>query len=244
MIRLEKGSEPTCYTTLDVGALIEKFIDTGESVWHIDELKEALRKTSYGKCAFCECELGVESKYLEVEHFRCKKKYPKEVLDWANLLPACRRCNGRKGTHDVEVSPIVNPYTDTPADYFVMRDYRLRSASQKGRDTIDVLELNNSERVVLSRFRIGEQLHEMLTVAADRLDTYKQNGSTKSKNRFLSMLEKLLGESQPAAAYAATTATLLHSNEIYNRLETECRMLGIWSEEIQRLHENSSKLKL
>jgi hypothetical protein len=51
-----------------------QYLATGTSVWNFDELKEALLWTSYGKCAYCECRLSEESKYVEVEHFFCSMR--------------------------------------------------------------------------------------------------------------------------------------------------------------------------
>ncbi len=244
MIKLTKGAAPACLGAAEVAELTKKFKDTGESVWHIHELKEALLKTSFGKCAFCECALGEESKYMEVEHFKFKDKYDDDVMKWENLLPACRRCNGKKLSHDVVLDPIVNPYDDEPSAHFLLLNYRLKSKTPKGQESIEVLDLNNSGRVVLSRFRIGEQLHEMLLVAGERLETFKANRRTSSKNRFLRQLEDLLKESQPNAAYAATTATLLHADDAYVALVSASKALNIWTEELEALHVASIAIAL
>ncbi|WP_270997396.1 HNH endonuclease, partial [Listeria seeligeri] len=41
---------------------------------------------------------------MEVEHFFAKKYHPERVLDWNNLLPACKRCNSNKGDWDVSLA--------------------------------------------------------------------------------------------------------------------------------------------
>ena len=109
MIKLERSFPPIFLTSIEVKRLTEEYKTTKNSVWNIVELKKALLETSYGKCAYCECDLTVESKYMEVEHFRDKDSYPDDVVEWLNLLPSCKRCNGAKGTHDTVIEPIVNP---------------------------------------------------------------------------------------------------------------------------------------
>lgn len=244
MIKLSKGDAPLFLDQDKIDHLTEKFKSTGESVWQIEELKSALIGTSFGKCAFCECSLGNESKYMEVEHFRFKKKYPDEVVIWDNLLPSCRRCNGKKLDHDVVIKPIINPYEDIPAIHFTMQDYRLKHKTDVGLESIGVLDLNNSTRVVLSRFKIGEKLHEALIVAEDRLENFKINKTTRARNKFTNILEKLLLEAQPEAEYAATTATLLHKDKIYARIVTEAKINGLWSAELDKLHVRSLSLIL
>ncbi|EON74840.1 hypothetical protein ADIS_4703 [Lunatimonas lonarensis] len=46
----------------------------------MDWLKESLLELSYGKCAYCECDLKEEAKYMEVEHFEDKANNPNKVL--------------------------------------------------------------------------------------------------------------------------------------------------------------------
>lgn len=242
MIRLERGEAPRCLNERNIDLLTEKFKNTGESVWQMDELKKTLYSSSFGKCAFCECKLGEESKYMEVEHFRYKKKYKDDVVKWDNLLPACRRCNGKKHDHDVMEYPIVNPYEDSPPEHFYMRNYRLVARTEKGGESIAVLDLNNSSRVVVSRFQIGEALNDMLLVAAERLDKFRQTGTARSRTAFLNTLENLLLEAQPDSIYSATTATVLHSDDLYVRLVSDAKMCDLWSADLESLHATSLAL--
>jgi len=72
-----------------------------------DSIKWTLKQIYYEKCAFCESDLTNE--YGEIEHYRPKNRSEKESKDcdkgksyywlafsWDNLLPACKRCNGKK----------------------------------------------------------------------------------------------------------------------------------------------------
>ncbi|MFN4151578.1 MAG: HNH endonuclease, partial [Candidatus Sericytochromatia bacterium] len=62
--------------------LKKKYLETGASVWNKDFIKKALLEMSHNKCAFCECTLNIESKYMEVEHFFNKSNYSEKVVDW------------------------------------------------------------------------------------------------------------------------------------------------------------------
>lgn len=60
------------------------------NVYKHDEVKIALWKLFGGKCAYCECKLGV---IYPVEHFRPKSTYYWLASEWTNLLPSCSDCN-------------------------------------------------------------------------------------------------------------------------------------------------------
>jgi|GEM_PF-2621299 len=53
-----------------------EFTSTGESVWKRPYIKHALLQSSHSECAYCEANTAEESKYMEVEHFHCKKHFP------------------------------------------------------------------------------------------------------------------------------------------------------------------------
>lgn len=54
-----------------------------------------LAEMFFAKCYICESR--VLRADMEVDHLRPKSKMPTERLEWTNLFPACRHCNGRKG---------------------------------------------------------------------------------------------------------------------------------------------------
>lgn len=244
MIRLERIFTPLCLAPSRVADLTAQYLANGAPVWNFDELKGALLRTSYGKCAYCECRLSEESKYVEVEHFFCKGLYARQVVEWENLLPSCKRCNGAKSGHDVGVEPIVNPYIDDPADHLTFRLYQLRPASDKGRATLEVLDLNDSERVVKVRFEIGEAIQTSLSQAVEKLERYMEQQTTRRRNALLSHLRGLLDECQPSSDYSATSATVLHTDERYPELRSELMRLGLWDEQLKKLHSASALLVL
>ncbi|WP_139831334.1 MULTISPECIES: HNH endonuclease [unclassified Pseudomonas] len=244
MIKLERNFHPLCLSPNETARLTDIFKEKNISVWNFYELKSALLETSFGKCAYCECDLTKESKYMEVEHFRGKDTYPDDVMNWSNLLPACKRCNGTKGDHNVEEVPIINPYETNPREHFNFRLYRFRAKTNIGLETIGAFDLNNSDRAVMVRFEIGERLHEALIKARERLDAYKLNLSTRTKNLLIGTVKSILAECQCSSEYAATTATILHSDAEYSHIKNEIMKLGFWDQELLDLDASSILLKL
>jgi hypothetical protein len=181
---------------------------------------------------------------MEVEHFEDKKNNPDKVVDWDNLLPSCKKCNGSKSSHDVVNDPIVNPYDDDPRDHFALRCYRLRGKSVKGNTTIVITNLNHSERLVNSRFMIGEKMHALVETAWDRFGVYKQNGNVKSKNRLITIVEELLKECQPKANYAASTSTLLLTDQQFLQLISEMKAHKIWIQALEEAYQEASLIVL
>lgn len=242
MIKLERDKTPTKLNPTFVSAQTAEFVANGTNVWNIDWLKEALLDLSYGKCAYCECDLKEEAKYMEVEHFEDKATNPKKVMEWDNLLPSCKRCNGSKSTHNVLIEPIVNPFIDTPSKHVTLRLYRFKSKDIKGRTTIDVVDLNNTERAVKKRFEVGEQLEKTIEKALERLELFEANSIVQRRNKLINIIEDTLLECQKNSIYSATCSTILHSSDIY--LEIRQRMLkhGLWNNYLDELHNNSSLL--
>jgi uncharacterized protein (TIGR02646 family) len=244
MIRLYRDFTPIKLNPTFVARETVIFISTGKSVWNVDWLKRSLLDLSNNKCAFCECNLTEESKYMEVEHFEHKDQYPSKVLDWDNLLPACKRCNGSKGTHDVISEPIINPFVDTPSDHLVFRNFKLRGKDVKGKTTIDALKLNHTERVVLKRFYIGTALESLIENAEERLLEFELSKTAIRTNKLKGIIEDILNECQNNSIYCATCATILHTNDTYSEIKKRMQVHGLWDANLDLLDKSSKFYKL
>lgn len=245
MIKLQKPHAPDYLNDETVTRLTEIFKTTGKNVWNHDQIKEALLLSSSSKCAYCECKLNSESNYMEVEHFEDKSSNPDKVVLWDNLLPSCKRCNGAKGTHNVSIEPIVNPFVNDPKSHLGFKLYRLTDKTDIGKNTIDALNLNHSERAVFKRFEIGEQVLRSINDAHDRYHTWLTSGkSTRSKNILVGGVEGILLECQPSSSYSATAATVLHSESRYIQLVDLLKTDGLWNNELEELHNLSLSLVL
>lgn len=244
MIKLERNITPSKLTPAFVASQTAEFIANGTNVWNIDWLKESLLDLSEGKCAYCECDLKEEAKYMEVEHFEDKDNNPNKVMEWDNLLPSCKRCNGSKSTHDVIAEPIINPFIDYPTTHLTLRLYRFKKKDQKGQNTIDVVDLNNTERAVKKRFEVGEELEKTIEKALERLELFEENKIIQRRNKLRNIVEDILLECQSNSIYCATCSTVLHSNDIYLEVKDRMTTHGIWDAYFEELHYKSSEFIL
>lgn len=236
MIRLTRPACPAELTPqLRIDATTE-YKATKKAVWDRPFIRSAVRAISNGKCAFCECNLEEESKYLEVEHFAHRNTYPDRVMDWLNFLPACRRCNAHKSTHDVIVDPIVNPADEDPRDHLNFELYRFDGRDAKGRMTVDVLNLNDYSRLMLSRFEIGSAVLQQLDEIAELLRKFDSSDTNvRPRNRILRQIRNLLIEAQPNSEYSATVATaIVHAND-YEFVKLELQRHGMWNTDLAKL---------
>lgn len=73
------------------------------SIYGDPEVRRALSKLFYDKCAYCECKL--ERQDMNIEHYRpkgrvaeapCHPGYYWLAYDWENLLPSCTLCNQKR----------------------------------------------------------------------------------------------------------------------------------------------------
>lgn len=236
MIKLVRGVKPKYLTDKKVKELTEDFKkDRTKTVWKSNKIGTNLLKSSFYKCAYCECKLQREDSYMQVEHFKDKDTFPDDVVNWDNLLPSCGRCNRKKWTLDVTITPIINPYDDNPKQHLKLQAFRLYAKDNKGDSTIKKLFLNDDERVVLPRFlaanEISRQLHELSSDLSD-LDKIR-NGIT-----------TLLQSCQADQPYSAFLSHTLHSDRDYKDLKTLLERKSLWDADLNDLHQNSSDLAL
>lgn len=245
MIKLIRSFTPIKLTPSFVQKMTDHYKSTGDNVWNIEWLKDSLKTLSYGKCAYCECSLSKESNYMEVEHFEDKKHNSDKVMDWDNLLPSCKHCNGHKSTHDVVAEPIVNPFIDNPSDHLYFQHYRYKAKDTKGDKTISVLDLNDGERkLVDTRFEIGNALQESLEDLLIKLDTYNIQPNIPNKNKLMGSVCGVLRQCQPNSEYAALCATVLHSCDEYQKLKSGLQSNGLWTQQMEHYDKTSRRICL
>jgi uncharacterized protein (TIGR02646 family) len=115
------------------------------------ENKEALRDSSFGKCMYCESEIS-HIDYGDVEHIKPKSLFPAEKFSWDNLGYACPKCN-REFKNENYDPDIINPYDIEPTDYlyFIGCILRAKGGNNKGRITIEIIQLNRPELLAKRR---------------------------------------------------------------------------------------------
>lgn len=245
MIRLNYAPVPNQLDNETVRILTEEFLDNGKSVWKQDYITDALRSSSFSKCAYCETNIHEESKYMEVEHFRCKKDFPHLVVNWNNLLPSCKRCNGYKGEHNVETDgEIINPYLTTPSEHLYFQNYRLKWRDRLGRLTIETTHLNDSDRLTIVRAGLGEALSDSLEKIRELVEDFIEGPQTnRRRNRITRGMEALLKQAQPESEYSALAATVLLEDENYDWVARWLQNSNLWLPLVE-LHENAERIRL
>lgn len=233
MIKLNKPPKPVRLTDAEILSLTNEFIKSGKSVWSKEFIREPLLLMSSEKCAYCETKINEESKYLEVEHFYHKDLYKGQVVEWDNLLPSCKKCNGTKGIHDAKVEPIINPCVQDPKEHLKLWLYRLKGKTALGKMTISVLNLNEPERLVLKRFQIGNALQDKLEDFNDLIDDVISGvqASTMRKNRITSGVKALLSNGLKDKEYAATYSTILINEPEFALLKSKMKKCHLWTTE-------------
>lgn len=232
MIRLYRSAPPTELTADEVTRLTNLYLAQGDNVWNKSFIKKKLLDFSFGKCAFCECKANEGSVYVEVEHFLPKKIYPERVVEWENLLPSCKRCNGEKGEHDTGLEQIVNPTLDNPSEHFSLIGCRFHAKTDLGRRTIEVINLNDRAR------KLPERRFEIYLDFCERLENLREglNNQLIINRKLQREMRILLVESIPSAEYSATAATTLFSPENkFDEIKQQMMNLQLWDDEMEQL---------
>jgi uncharacterized protein (TIGR02646 family) len=61
------------------------------------DLRDSLDKEQRGICCYCMGPIASKIDQMKIEHFHCVDNYPKEQLDYGNLLGACKGGEGEPG---------------------------------------------------------------------------------------------------------------------------------------------------
>ncbi|GHU76870.1 hypothetical protein FACS189461_4930 [Spirochaetia bacterium] len=188
------------------------------------EIKEPLFESSHQKCAYCECNATEGGGYMEVEHFKPKSLYPEFVFEWANLLPACRRCNGMKGVHDTGAEPIINPYDTDPEKAFVYKRIQIKAKDgiyfEMAARTIKVCRLND-ERLLTSRSKIMPRLERVCMALEKAIDNYNVATLESEKHEYLRNIKEALSTveitQENTETYAGFCRFFFKSDDAYNK---------------------------
>jgi hypothetical protein len=262
MIRLLDIPKPAQLTDSFVAQLTSEFQVTGKSVWRIPCILNGLHEMGRGKCAFCELKLdSSESKFLEVDHFKAKHLFPLHVVDWANLLPICKRCNVRKGRLDVTVHAILNPRYDYPRLHLCVRriesedivGYFLRPKTDFGKNTIKRLGLLEDDLGLSSelggkmegRNQLLDRILKDLDRISDSMERINWAAAAQSdRTRYVTWLKDILQSAQPDGQYSAIVATALIEDLRFKELCNYFQINKLWDENLQLLLQKALECKL
>lgn len=230
--------------------LTKEFIaDKSKTVWRKPYIVQPLKTMSHCKCCYCEISLIEQSREMHVEHFHYKDKYMEEVVMWDNLLPSCRQCNSNKGTTDTYSEPMLNPTIDNPKEYLYLNMFMIKSkdnrVNSKGKNTVDILELNNRERLVNPRIKISCEIDEKLNSINEIGSEYKngQNITTRTRNKIVNGIKGILRLAQPSQEFSAFMSTIILNSDDYIEITNVLKSLGLWDDELQELHSKCENIK-
>ncbi|PES11083.1 HNH endonuclease [Bacillus cereus] len=243
MILLERPSCPPELVLRKV-ELIEHYKLTKKPVWKKRFITDTLLTMSNDKCCFCECKLGEEGKYMQVDHFHHKADYEDEVVEWSNLLPICIRCNIHKRDHNTYENEIIDPTVRNPTDHLYLSKYRIKGKDNLGKLTVEVLDLNDTEEIAVSRFKIASAVLEKLDGILDLAEPYNPSTATAlEKSRILRKVKSILKECSPKYSYSAVVSTVVLSSHVYDSLKSILVDKNLWTQEIQALEDVAIQLK-
>lgn len=245
MIKLERGERPKELTD-EVCEELKKLYaeDYDKDVWNSPKIKKPLKKAmlnmSHKKCSYCECRLEIESKDATIDHFLPKSKNPDEVVNWENLFPSCLRCNRKKNNREEK---IINPCEDEPKEYLGIRKinrfrFKAIDAAGIGENTIDVIGLNDIQRVMVPRMEEWEALKERL------IETETDLQEEGFKKRYKNRLRKIMQECLPDISYSATKATNLLNDDTYNGIKNILLESEQWTDDLKKLEEDIEHIAL
>ena len=131
--------------------------------------KDALKKSTFGKCMYCESKIGHAS-YPEVEHIKPKIKYPELEFVWENLGSSCPVCNRKKGFNYDESIPFINPYDEDPETLFMFIDHIIwpKNNSNRAKFTINSIKLNRDDLIDRRKDKLDD-VRKMINAAKNSI---------------------------------------------------------------------------
>jgi len=161
--------------------------------------KEALRKSTSGKCMYCESKMEHNSFSL-VEHIKPKSKFPELEFVWDNLGFSCEWCNTNKSDKYDEAIPFINPYNENPEEHLVFLEHIMypKNGSARGEYTKKELKLNRSGLIDDRKEKII-YIKKMINAAF--------NASIESLRN--QMIEELKTEAESDKEYSAMVKSIL-----------------------------------
>lgn len=207
--------------------------DTKSTPWKKSYIVIPLLEMTHDKCAYSEVKINEESKYMEIDHFKHKKKYPEYVVEWGNLLPSCKTCNTSKGAWDVVENPIINPLIDDPREHLSMSGFRLQAISPLGQNTLDAIDLNNTDQFVIPRCSDACNVASFLESEFNLL----QNADTaRKKHVHLNHLKSILDKCGPEHAFSASISNyIVYYWKPYPEIKKYLKENRFWDDEFAKI---------
>jgi hypothetical protein len=149
VIKLTKGQEPAVLAdnkstwTRELFAAKaagdEKRSKTITKRYNHPDVKQALKKETKEKCAYCEARV-TDVAHGDIEHVTARSIDIEKTFEWENLTFSCQICNQKKSAK----IGIVDPYTDDPKENIFFVGAFARGKTIPGLRTVHELELNRA----------------------------------------------------------------------------------------------------
>jgi uncharacterized protein (TIGR02646 family) len=239
MIKLTPEPIPSELTPEVANELTDKFKqDKNNRVWTQDYIKNALLKMSHGKCCYCECKINNAGSDLHIEHFHPKDIYKDEVVAWENLLPACSRCNTRKGKLDTKKNPIIHPVKNNPKNHLKVEQYYFSHKDDLGEFTIEKLRLNDEIKLAIDRFQLGLSITKSLNDLTKEIDNYLANKeilNAKQETIISRKLTEIMQFGTSDKKYSAVMSSVILTNSDYQKIKQLFENYALWNDEFNEL---------
>ncbi len=245
MIKLNRGERPEELTEEVCQELTKLYSENRDKdVWNSPKIKKPLKKAllemSHGKCSYCECKIGIESKDVTIDHFLPKSVYMDKVIEWENLFPSCLRCNRQK--NDCE-EVLLNPCENEPKEFLALckkNPFRLKGIDAEGigKRTVTEIYLNDVDRVMIPRMREYEEIHQRLEEYLEDLQEYGY------QNKYRRRLSKLMEKCTEAELYSAVKASNLLVDDCYISIRKMIMDLGQWTDTMVQLENEIKRIAL
>jgi hypothetical protein len=124
-------------------------------------LDRRVRERAKGLCEYCRVPQAAYPWTFQIDHIIAEQHHGKTQM--MNLALACPRCNRCKGpnlsgidTQTRQLTPLFHPRRERWAEHFRWRGPRLIGLTPVGRVTVQVLQINHRDDILLRRTLIAE----------------------------------------------------------------------------------------
>jgi uncharacterized protein (TIGR02646 family) len=136
------------------------------------ELKVFLLEEQETRCCYCEKGIDIESKSSHIEHLKPQSLFPKDTLDYQNLLASCCHkdsCGFKKENWYCE-DTFIHPLREDCSEHFkFLANGEILGITELGEITVQRLGLNcknlqNTRKSILNSYRSlsVEEIHQIL----------------------------------------------------------------------------------
>jgi hypothetical protein len=118
-------------------------------------IREFVRRRANGRCEYCGLPQDAAPYFtFHIEHIRARQHQGGD--DPANLALACPDCNAKKGPNVATISPdtgqvieLFNPRNHRWEEHFAMLGPEIVGLTEIGRATVQLLDMNEEERLAI-----------------------------------------------------------------------------------------------